>query len=87
MRRQYGPPTSPPPNYIPPKPYNSYIVDCVYQYTYVWLTNGRSFWFYPTSVQYEGVTGYRWNGRFWTFYGFDPRFIDAVSCPPIPTPY
>jgi hypothetical protein len=82
-----GAPTSPPPHYIPPKPYNSYIVDCLYQYTYVWLKNGRSFWFYPISLEYHAVTGYRWNGFNWTFYGFDPRHIDEVSCQPIPTPY
>ena len=84
--RQYGPPTSPPPSFIPPKPATSYIVDCLYSYTYVWPKQGRPFWFYPTSVEYGAVTGYIWTGTFWTFYGFDPIFIDAVSCA-IPTPY
>jgi hypothetical protein len=84
---QYGPPTSPPPPFVPLKPFNSYIVDCMYQYTYVWLRNGVQFWFYPISVEYSAVTGYRWTGFFWVFDGIDPRFIDEVACPPIPTPY
>lgn len=79
------PPQSPPPAFIPPKPAVSYIVDCVYQYTYIWLRSGENFWFYPTSVDMDGVSGYRWSGSYWYFYGIDPRFIDAVSCPPIPT--
>jgi hypothetical protein len=58
------------------------MIDCVFQNTYVWLTTGEGFWFYPTRVEYEGVNGYRWNGVFWMYYGIDPRFIDAVSCYP-----
>ena len=76
---------TPPPNFIPPKPNVSYMIDCVNQYTYVWLRNGESFWFYPVSVQSFGVSGFRWSGFSWVFYGFDPRLIDAVACPPIPT--
>lgn len=80
-------PLPPPPLYVPEIPEVSYIVDCVYQYTYVWLWNGDSFWFYPTRVEYGAVSGYRWTGAFWTYYGFDSRLIHAVSCPPIPTLY
>ncbi|GAA0136950.1 hypothetical protein YSY43_37910 [Paenibacillus sp. YSY-4.3] len=86
-QRSIGQALAPPPNYIPPKPYVSYIIDCVYQYTYVWLWNGDSFWYYPTRVEYGEVSGYRWTGAFWTFYGFSPDLINAVSCPPIPTLY
>ncbi|OME84936.1 transporter [Paenibacillus lautus] len=77
-------PQSPPPTFIPEKPAVSYIVDCLFQYTYVWLLNGERFWFYPTRLEYGEASGYRWNGAYWTYYGFDPRFIDAVSCQ-IPT--
>jgi hypothetical protein len=85
MRQQ---PQSPPPPYVPPKPFPShYVVDCLYNYTYVWLFNGEGFWFYPTYLQYGEVAGYRWNGRNWTFYGFDERFIETVACNPIPTLY
>jgi hypothetical protein len=84
---QYGPPTNPPPKSRPKKPRNSYIIDCIYEYTYVWPRRGNSFWFYPTRIEYGEVSGYRWDGRKWVFYGFDPNTIDQVSCPPIPTLY
>lgn len=80
-------PQSPPPPFVPQKPAVSYIIDCFFQYTYVWLWNGESFWFYPTRVEYGEVSGYQWNGTYWAFYGFDSRLIDAVSCPPVPTLY
>ena len=84
--RQYGSRIYPPlPPAIPSKPVNSYIVDCMYKDTYVWLKNGAQFWFYPTSVQYGAVTGYRRTGAGWIFYGFDLRLIDEVSCQPVPT--
>jgi len=77
---------APPPDYIPTNP-TGYIVDCLYNYTYVWLSDGENFWYYPTRVEYGEVSGYRWNGMFWYYYGIDPRFIYGVSCPPIPTLY
>lgn len=80
-------PQTPPPSYVPIKPLTSYIIDCQYQYTYVWLWNGDSFWFYPTRIEYGEVSGYRWNGFYWEFYGFDSRLIQSVACPPIPTLY
>ncbi len=83
----YGAPSSPPPRVPPRKPRNSYIIDCVYSYTYVWPRFGDEFWFYPISVQYGGVVGYRWTGRNWTFFGFDPDLIDEVACVPVPTLY
>ncbi|WP_350301850.1 hypothetical protein [Peribacillus frigoritolerans] len=33
------------------------IKGCLYKHTYVWLKNGRSFWFYPTYVGYNSVAG------------------------------
>ncbi|MNV81673.1 hypothetical protein D3C71_1753520 [compost metagenome] len=77
----------PPPSYIPPTQGGSYLIDCLHSYTYVWLWNGDSFWYYPTRVEYGEVSGYRWSGQFWYYYGIDPRFIRAVSCPPVPTLY
>ncbi|GED51093.1 hypothetical protein BBO01nite_03340 [Brevibacillus borstelensis] len=38
-------PSSPPPGTIPPKPAVSYIVDCLYAFTFVWLINGIGFGF------------------------------------------
>lgn len=77
----------PPPAYPPAKTSGSYMIDCVNQYTYVWLKNGDSFWFYPIRVESFGTSGFRWTGSFWLYDGIDSRYIDTVSCPPIPTLY
>ncbi|WP_336775721.1 transporter [Paenibacillus sp. MMO-58] len=74
-----------PPPYVPPKPPVSYVIDCINNYTYVWLRDGQQFWYYPTSVESFGISGFRWNGYTWLYYGIDPRLVEAVSCPPIPT--
>ena len=53
-------PQSPPPTFIPQKPAVSYIVDCLYQNTYVWLINGSQFWFYLlvwNMVKYLDIDG------------------------------
>lgn len=76
-----------PPAYIPQQPTTSlYAVDpgaisrCVGKYTYVWLRNGDSFWFYPTFVGPTSVAGYRWYGVFWLNYGIDLRQITSFTC-------
>jgi hypothetical protein len=83
----YGPPNSPPPRKAPKKPRVSYIIDCMYQYTYVWPRKGSPFWYYPTRLEMGEVSGYRWNGRTWVFYGFEERNISQVACTPVPTLY
>ncbi|WFA17383.1 transporter [Paenibacillus mucilaginosus] len=75
------------PPVIPMNPTSSYFVDCLYQYTFVRLWNGESFWFYPTAAEYSEVSGYRWNGRFWFQFVVDPRHVRFVSCRPVPTLY
>ena len=85
--RQFGPPSSPPPAFIPSQPNTLYIIDCMYSFAYIWPNIGRPFWFYPTRVEYGEVSGYIWNGRSWTFYGFDPEIINAIACYPVPTLY
>lgn len=83
----YGAPTSPPPKQKPKKPRNSYMIDCMYSYTYVWTKRGDQFWFYPTRVELGEISGYRWDGRRWIYYGFEERSIDQVACAPVPTLY
>lgn len=85
--RQYGPPQSPPPDVHPHKPKHSYIIDCIYSYTYVWPKKGKPFWFYPTRIEQGEVSGYAWTGKSWTFYGFGEELIDQVVCYPVPTLY
>lgn len=87
----YQAPTSPPPSTIPPKPYSissgvafvdpGAISGCLFRFTYVWLTNGDQFWFFPTFVGPQSIAGFRYNifGG-WRYFGIDLRFVDAFTC-------
>lgn len=56
------------------------ISGCRGRYTYMWLRNGDNFWFYPTFVGRNSVSGYRWNGFFWMYAGVDLRQITSFTC-------
>lgn len=56
------------------------ISGCRGRYTYMWLRNGDNFWFYPTFVGRNSVSGYRWNGWFWMYAGVDLRQITSFTC-------
>jgi len=83
---QYGPPSGPPPSYSPQQNFSAYAVDpggirrCRFRFTYIWLNNGRSFWFYPTFVGRDSIAGYRWRNRRWVYYGTDLRRISSFQC-------
>lgn len=70
-----SPPMGPPPNFSPPQPAwhvgPSGIRSCLFRHTFIWLDNGRSFWFYPIVVTRDVVTGFRWSTR----NGWRPRTI------------
>lgn len=81
------PPAAPPPPFIPQQPQASlYAVDpgaisgCLFRNTYVWLNGGESFWFFPTFVGRTSAAGFRWNGRFWLYFGIDLRRIQTFTC-------
>ncbi|MGP7818030.1 hypothetical protein [Niallia sp. 01092] len=81
-------PTTPPPSYTPQLQQSAglFAVDpgsmrrCLYRFTYVWLNNGRSFWFYPTFVGRTSVAGYRWRNFRWVYYGTDTNRIRSFQC-------
>ncbi|MGG0285050.1 transporter [Peribacillus butanolivorans] len=84
-----GPPYKAPPLFIPQFPGGMIkaidagsMKGCLYQNTYVWLINGRSFWFYPTYVGYNSVAGYRWrpSQQRWAYYGTDASEIRSFQC-------
>lgn len=56
------------------------IRPCRYQYVYVWLNNGRSFWVWPTNIDRRTLSGYRWNGFRWVYFGIDLNRIAAFEC-------
>lgn len=81
-----GPPTAPPPSFVPPQQVQPYAVDpggiarCLFRYTYVWLRGFEQFWFYPTYVGRNSVSGYRWTGFRWVYFGIDLRQIQSFTC-------
>lgn len=83
-----GPPSSPPPSFTPQVQEGPSLqaVDpgafygCLNKYTYVTLTNRRSFWFYPTYIGRTSVAGWRWYGSYWGYYGMDTRRIRSFQC-------
>jgi hypothetical protein len=85
-QQQGGAPSSPPPSYTPQESPQLFAVDpgairgCLYRFTFIWLNNGSSFWFYPTFVGRDSVAGYRWRGFRWVYYGTDLRRIRSFRC-------
>lgn len=84
---QQGAPTSPPPSFVPQRQsVGVFAVDpgairgCLFRNTYVWLTNGNAFWFYPIFVGRNSIAGFRWTGRRWTYYGTDLNRISSFQC-------
>ena len=82
-----GPPSSPPPAYVPQEQATAFAVDpggirrCMFRYTYVWLIDGRSFWFYPVFLGRNSIAGWRWSRRRgWVYYGMDLRQIRSFQC-------
>ncbi|MCC3378049.1 transporter [Paenibacillus farraposensis] len=80
-------PTAPPPQFIPPQPLaTAFAIDpaamsgCLFRYTFIWLRNGERFWMYPVFIGRTSVSGFRWNGFFWTFFGIDTNRIVSFSC-------
>lgn len=53
---------------------------CLYKYTYIWERNGRSYWAFLLNVDRRTVSGFRWLGRNWVYFGVDLRRIDSFVC-------
>ena len=87
---QSGPPSSPPPSFVPAQSQQqqvgTFAVDpgsirgCLFRYTYVWLNNRQQFWYYPTFVGRTSISGWRWTGFNWVFFGVDLRQIQSFTC-------
>ncbi|MDF2856721.1 MAG: hypothetical protein K0Q87_2572 [Neobacillus sp.] len=81
-----GPPTSPPPSFVPQQQAEAFAVDpggirrCLFRFTYVWLRGFNQFWFYPTFVGRNSVSGYRWTGYRWIYFGLSLRQIQSFTC-------
>ncbi len=79
-----GPPMAPPPSFTPElAPYRvdpGSIRGCRRKYTYIWLNNGNSFWFYPVYIGRRSISGYRWIGFWWVYFGTDLNNIQSFIC-------
>ncbi|WP_312117086.1 transporter [Brevibacillus reuszeri] len=85
------PPPGPPPGRTPSSPGaqgyggtrridRGAIYPCLYRYTYIWLKNGHSFWFYPVYVSHNSISGYRWRHNRWEYYGLELDRIAYFTC-------
>ncbi|MDR4316376.1 hypothetical protein CHH55_17435 [Niallia circulans] len=84
-----GPPISPPPSFTPQLNQSqlstftvesSSIRPCMYRFTFIWLENGKGFWFYPTFIGRHSIAGYRWRINRWMYYGTDINRIRFFQC-------
>ncbi len=77
-------PMSAPPAFTPPIPAwqvgPSGIRSCLFRNTFIWLTNGDNFWFFPTFVGRQSLIGFRWRGFGWIYHVIDLRRIRSFQC-------
>jgi len=78
-------PLGPPPSFAPSFPSfgigSSGIQSCLFRNTYIWMFNGRSFWFFLTAVGREFIAGFRWSSRSgWRFQTIARRDIRSYDC-------
>lgn len=82
-----GPPSGPPPRTIPRRSdIGVRAVDpgairfCLYRFTYIWPERRPGFWFYPVFVGPRSISGFRWTGRTWVYFGMDLNDIESFQC-------
>ena len=80
------PPSSPPPNFTPQQAQiQPFAVDagairgCLFRFTYIWLRR-EAFWFFPVFVGRHSISGFRWIGLRWVYFGIDLRRIQSFQC-------
>jgi hypothetical protein len=84
-----GPP-GPPPNMTPKKSFTGgpqpkavspgSIRPCRFQFVYIWLTNGNSFWAWLINVDRRTASGFRWTGFRWVYFGVSLNRIAFFEC-------
>jgi hypothetical protein len=53
---------------------------CRNRFVYLELDNGREFWAWLNFVGRRSVSGWRWTGFRWVYFGVDLRRIDSFYC-------
>lgn len=76
-----------PPDFIPDKPQQEVnaidpdaIKPCMYRYVYLWQDNGTGYWTWLTYIGKRSISGWRWTGSRWVYFGIDVRKISAFVC-------
>lgn len=85
-------PTAPPPGFTPQEPQaqqfgaQTFSVDpgaikpCLFRNIYIWPRRGNGFWAWLTFVGRRSVSGFRWQGNRWVYFGMDLRDIRSFQC-------
>ncbi|MDU6266748.1 MAG: hypothetical protein E6600_19910 [Anaerocolumna aminovalerica] len=83
-REQFAPPRSAPPEFTPLTPRTPVnirqIGRCLFRFTFIWLRNGNSFWFYPVFLTGNILIGFRWGRRGWEYTILNTRRIIFFQC-------
>lgn len=53
---------------------------CLFKFTYIWETNGNSYWAFLFEVDKGTVSGLRWFRGRWAYFGIDVKKIDSFVC-------
>lgn len=90
---QGRPPSGPPPSFTPNQAQlqsqggigvkavdPGSIRRCRNRFVFIWPRRGRGFWAWLTFVGPRSVSGFRWNGFFWVYFGMDLRNISQFIC-------
>jgi hypothetical protein len=56
------------------------IRPCTYRFVYIWPRRGRGFWAWLVFVGPRSVSGFRWTGNSWRYFGMDLRNISSFQC-------
>ncbi len=82
-----GPPQGRPPAFVPAQSAaQPFAVDsgairfCRFRYTYIWLNNGQQFWAWLVFVGRNSISGWRWTGFTWIYFGVDLNRISSFIC-------
>jgi hypothetical protein len=56
------------------------IRPCIHRFVYIWPRRGRGFWAWLVFVGPRSVSGFRWSGNTWRYFGMDLRNISSFQC-------
>ena len=77
-------PCNDPPNYIPNPEMATKNINNIRRsfnkHCFFWLNKGQQFWFFPSHINDNSISGFRWLNRHWVHTGFEVDEIEAFYC-------